>query len=573
MTPTLARSVPALAEPRSTAASRWRLPLGLGALVVWAGWISKVDLRLLWSAQTWRAIADLVVRLFPPDLSTDFLKVAFQATLTTAATALVATALASVVALPLGVLASGRLWRTGITSAAGKGWSGQAMTSLSWVVLHGMGVARSIPDLVWALLFVAGVGLGPLAGTLALAVSYTALLGRVYADIFDEVDTRPLEALQGLGATRLQVLLFGILPQSRALLTSYTLYSFECAVRSAAVLGFVGAGGLGYEISLSMRLFEFPQVLTLLACFVLLLLLVDLLSRTLRARLELNPGTSPEFQTSGLFTSPLRRRWILGFVVIAALLFSLPAAGITSSSLLQSDTLRNLVHFGRSLLSPEISSSFLAEIGVLALQTISISILGTVSGAVIGLLLAVPATRLRAARHESLDRSLTVRVRGEAIFWTARMVLNLLRAIPELVWVLICVIAVGFGPFAGSIALGLHTGGVLGKLFAETMEESPQEQVEAMLALGASPLQCIFWASLPQAWPMMRRYILLRWDMNLRAATILGLVGGGGLGQALYNDVQLGDYRKVSTLIAAVVILVIGSDWLSQPSARMEVQT
>jgi phosphonate transport system permease protein len=573
MTPTLARSVPAFAEPRSTAASRWRLPLGLGALVVWAGWISKVDLRLLWSAQTWRSIADLVVRLFPPDLSMSFLKVALHATLTTAATALVATALASVVALPLGVLASGRLWRTGITSAAGKGWSGQAMTSLSWVVLHGMGVARSIPDLVWALLFVAGVGLGPLAGTLALAVSYTALLGRVYADIFDEVATRPLEALQGLGATRLQVLLFGILPQSRALLTSYTLYSFECAVRSAAVLGFVGAGGLGYEISLSMRLFEFPQVLTLLACFVLLLLLVDLLSRTLRARFELNPGTSPELQTAGAFAPLLRRRWIVGFVLIAALLFSLPAAGITSSSLLESDTLRNLVRFGRSLLTPEISSSFLAEIGVLALQTISISILGTVSGAVIGLLLAVPATRLRAARHESLDRSLALRVRGEAIFWAARMVLNLLRAIPELVWVLICVIAVGFGPFAGSIALGLHTGGVLGKLFAETMEESPQEQVEAMLALGASPLQCMFWASLPQAWPMMRRYILLRWDMNLRAATILGLVGGGGLGQALYNDVQLGDYRKVSTLIAAVVVLVIGSDWLSQPSARMEVQT
>ena len=123
------------------------------------------------------------------------------------------------------------------------------MTSLSCVVLHGMGVARSIPDLVWALLFVAGVGLGPLAGTLALAVSYAALLGRVYADIFDEVDTRPLEALQGLGATRLQVLLFGILPQSRGLLTSYTLYSFECAVRSAAVLGFVALAGLAASIA------------------------------------------------------------------------------------------------------------------------------------------------------------------------------------------------------------------------------------------------------------------------------------------------------------------------------------
>src|SRR6202020_3066613 len=97
----------------------------------------------------------------------------------------------------------------------------------------------------------------------------------------------------------------------------------------------------------------------------------------------------------------------------------------------------------------------------------------------------------------------------EIVFCAARMTLNPLRAIPELVWVLICVIAVGFGPFAGSIALGLHTSGVLGKLFAEAMEESPQEQVEAMLALGASPLQCLFWASLPQASPKMRRYILL----------------------------------------------------------------
>lgn len=108
------------------------------------------------------------------------------------------------------------------------------MSLLSSTALHGMGVVRSIPDLVWALLFVAGVGLGPLAGTLALTVSYTALLGRVYADIFDEADIYPLEALQSLGATRLQVLLYGILPQSRALLISYTLYSFECAVRSSA---------------------------------------------------------------------------------------------------------------------------------------------------------------------------------------------------------------------------------------------------------------------------------------------------------------------------------------------------
>lgn len=573
MAQSLARSGPAFADTKDSSIGAWRLPASVAALLLWAAWTSGIDLRLLLSRQTWAALFDFLQRLFPPDLSISFLGTALRATWMTAATAIIATAASSLLALPLGILASGRLWRTGINAAGGNPRTGSWMRPFSWIVLHAMSVVRSVPDLVWALLFVAGLGLGPAAGTLALAVSYTALLGRVYADVFDETDVRPLEALEALGATRLQVFLFGILPQSRALLTSYTLYSFECSVRSAAVLGFVGAGGLGYEINLSMRLFEFPQVLTLMACFVLLLFLVDVVSRGLRARLKANPETSSDTAGGNGFQQHLRRHWLIGLLAAAMLLLSLSPAGITPASLFQSDTARNLVRFAQQLLSPEISASFLREVGRLALQTISISVIGTASGAVLGLLLALSATRLRAARHESLDRSWSRRVQSETVFWTARMTLNLLRAIPELVWVLICAIAVGFGPFAGSIALGLHTGGVLGKLFAEAMEESPQEQVEAMLALGARPLQCIIWALLPQAWPMMRRYVLLRWDMNLRAATILGLVGGGGLGQALYNDVQLADYGKVSTLIAAVIVLVIGSDWLSRPSAQLEVQT
>ncbi len=573
MAQSLAKRAPAFADSKAVSSGAWRLPASLAVLLLWATWTSGIDQRVLFSQQTWTALFDFLYRLFPPDVSLSFLGTALHATWMTFATAVIATAASSLLALPLGILASGRLWRTGINAAGDNPRVGSWMGPVSWIVLHGMGVVRSIPDLVWALLFVAGIGLGPTAGTLALAVSYTALLGRVYADIFDEVDVRPLEALAALGATRLQVFFFGILPQSRALLTSYTLYSFECSVRSAAVLGFVGAGGLGYEISLSMRLFEFPQVLTLMACFVLLLFVVDLASRGLRARLKENPETSPDSAAGGIFRQHLRRRWLVGLLAVTILLLSLSPAGITPASLLQSDTARNLARFAHQLLLPEISPSFLREVASLALQTISISVIGTASGAALGLVLALPATRLRAARHESLDRSWSGRVQREVVFWSARMMLNLLRAIPELVWVLICVIAVGFGPFAGSIALGLHTGGVLGKLFAETMEESPQEQVEAMLALGATPLQCIFWALLPQAWPMMRRYVLLRWDMNLRAATILGLVGGGGLGQALYNDVQLADYGKVSTLIAAVMVLVISSDWLSRPSAQLEVQT
>jgi phosphonate transport system permease protein len=123
---------------------------------------------------------------------------------------------------------------------------------------------------------------------------------------------------------------------------------------------------------------------------------------------------------------------------------------------------------------------------------------------------------------------------------------------------------VGIGPFAGTIALGLHTGGVLGKLYAETMEEVSMRPIEALRSLGARPLQVLFWAIWPQARPLLSSYTVLRWEMNLRASTILGLVGGGGLGQAIYNNVQLGFYPRLSTLILLVYALVLTSDWIGE---------
>jgi len=150
------------------------------------------------------------------------------------------------------------------------------------------------------------------------------------------------------------------------------------------------------------------------------------------------------------------------------------------------------------------------------------------------------------------------------VFWSTRLVLNVLRSIPELVWVLICILAVGIGPFAGTIALGLHTAGVLGKLYAETMEEVPVRPVEALRSLGARPLQLLLWAVWPQARPLLTSYTVLRWETNLRASTILGLVGGGGLGQAIYNNVQLGFYPRLTTLIVLIYALVLASDWIGQ---------
>ncbi len=229
------------------------------ALLVFCWRFAEIHPGVLLRPATAAALWSFVRRLFPPDLAPEFLRTVMRAAAQTMATALAGTLLSLTIALPLGVLATGTLWNRGVLVAAGDRFGvGWMASRLARTIL---GFLRAVPDLLWALLFVAAVGLGSLAGTLALAVAYSGVLGRVYADVFEHVDTQPLEALQSTGATRMQIFLRGVWPQALPHLMAYTLYSFECCVRAAAVLGFVGAGGIGYEISISMRLFEYGQEL------------------------------------------------------------------------------------------------------------------------------------------------------------------------------------------------------------------------------------------------------------------------------------------------------------------------
>ena len=560
------------AQARTTTATRpgrvvW-LALALALLVV--SWrFAEVDPRILLRPATLAAIWNFLAGLFPPDVSASFLGTVLRAAVQTIATGVAGTVLTIIFALPLGILATATLWNRGILISADAGSVtyriGAMASRLSRAVL---GFLRAVPDLVWALLFVAAVGLGPLAGTLALTVSYTGMLGRVYADIFEHVDSRPLEALQSTGATRMQIFLRGVWPQALPHLVAYSLYSFECCMRAAAVLGFVGAGGIGYEISVSMRLFDYGQVLTLLLVFIALLAAMDAASRYVRAHLVNGPG---EIETPGkaaVLTPQLSRsrKFAASTLVFPLLIASFPLAGFTLKSLGPAGITTRLVRFVSQMLPPDLSWTFVSSLGIALVQTIAISLIGTLIGLALGVVLAIPATSTLAfvPTHSPGRICVTDRALRWLLFWSARLVLNILRSIPELVWVLICILAVGIGPFAGTLALGLHTAGVLGKLYAETMEEVPNRPVEALRSLGARPLQLLLWAIWPQARPLLSSYTVLRWEMNLRASTIIGLVGGGGLGQAIYNNVQLGFYPRLSTLILLIYVLVLASDWIGE---------
>ncbi|RYF30580.1 MAG: ABC transporter permease, partial [Comamonadaceae bacterium] len=161
-------------------------------------------------------------------------------------------------------------------------WRGQGVRTIVRGLLT---VLRAIPEVVWALVLVRALGLGPAAGVLALAITYGGMLGKVYAEILESGDTRPARSLLEAGSGRIAALCYGLLPGAAQELASYTVYRWECAVRASVVMGFVGAGGLGQLMDQSMKMLNGGEASSILIVFLLLVLLADAISAMLRKAL------------------------------------------------------------------------------------------------------------------------------------------------------------------------------------------------------------------------------------------------------------------------------------------------
>ena len=214
----------------------------------------------------------------PPATSSEFLGLLLEATLQTVAMATAGIALAFVIAVPLAFVMTRSLSISRIGPGPGR-WRSGMYRHLARVVLTGL---RVVPELVWALMLVRVLGLGPAAGVLALAITYGGMLGKVYAEILESGDTRPARALLESGSGRTEALFYGLLPGAAQELASYTVYRWECAVRASVVMGFVGAGGLGQLMDQSMKMLNGGEASSILIVFVLLVLLADALSALLR---------------------------------------------------------------------------------------------------------------------------------------------------------------------------------------------------------------------------------------------------------------------------------------------------
>ncbi|MEZ5664870.1 MAG: phosphonate ABC transporter, permease protein PhnE [Burkholderiaceae bacterium] len=204
---------------------------------------------------------------------------------------------------------------------------------------------------------------------------------------------------------------------------------------------------------------------------------------------------------------------------------------------------------------PDTSPAFLHKVLVASWETLAMSAVGTLLAAASALALALPAARL----HPQ-DRA---RARGPT-----RLLLNALRSIPELVWAALLLISAGLGPLAGTLALGLHTAGVLGRLFAEAIENAPPGPADALRTQGIGSGRVFLYATLPQVLPQLMSYTLYRWENNIRAAAVLGVVGAGGLGQLLAFHMGLFHMNRTATILGAMLLLVAVVDAASYAFRR-----
>jgi phosphonate transport system permease protein len=239
--------------------------LGAAALLAVIAWHIEANPARLVRGAPW--MWDFVRRMVPPDLRV--LPSALVGAVATIEIALLGTGLAAALAVPLGFLSARNV----------------APPTLYYGVRTALNFFRSIDTLVYALLFVAAVGLGPFPGMLAVVAYTTTSLAKLYSETIEGIEPGPVDAIRATGATRLQVLRFGILPQVLPLFLSYVLYRFESNVRAATVLGFVGAGGIGLYLQTYLRMIDYPAASTVLMVTVVMVMLVDFASARIRARL------------------------------------------------------------------------------------------------------------------------------------------------------------------------------------------------------------------------------------------------------------------------------------------------
>ncbi len=504
-------------------------------------------LALVWSAQRvgmfdgdnlnsggWSAFGSFWAGIFDPDTSATFLRLTLDAAAVTVAFAVLGTAVSLIIGIAGAPLLAERLWPT------------RAGSVLRRLATAAFVVPRAVHEIVWALLLLQVFGFDPWVAIIAIGVPFGAVTAKVYAETIDEADLRPYDLARTTGAGRSAALLYAVVPSIRGELISYAFYRLECAVRSAAVVGIIGVGGLGFQLDLSFETLNYSEIWTIIAALVLVSGLADRWSTVVR-------------RSTGAYGRRIRRWSVLAGAVL--LVWSWNRVDLQLSALWSERTRRRAVELVEALWPPALGPDGWGELIDATLDTAAMSIIAVVLAAMVGVVAGATVARPTGELEAAGPLRRTVR-------WLTGAVLLLLRAVPAPVWAFVVVLVVFPGPLPGAIALGVYNIGVIGRLVGEAFEERPTEAHDLALASGASRSAAFVAVRLPDTAGRIIAIVMYRWEVIVRETIVVGVVGAGGLGQLLRDHLAARDFDALTGTILAMLLLAIVVDQLSRVVRR-----
>lgn len=528
--------------------------IAMALLAIAGAWsVSEIGINIATIVDSADNAARFIQRMFPLDFPPLGELICMVAE--TLAIVILATVLAVVVSLPISVAAAKATSRGNLSRG----------TARTVIVL-----ARAIPDLVLAIFFLRVFGLGAAAGIIAMGLHSIGMVAKLYADAIEELDDKPREAIEAVGGSRRQQIISAIPQALLPQIIATALHRFDINLRTSVLLGYVGVGGIGLAISESLRVLNYQRGMALALIVLALCIVTELLSGTIRhALLRGSSASSSASKTwvdrmwecrgsrepaSSISDAPLTPPWDMDRLrrfASAALIGVIILASLYKVDLDPSALWNGIAQLPQALdlFFPPSDGGIAESLFEQLLATIQIALAATFLGAILAIPIGVFAARNVVSRP--------------AVHNFFRFVIVIVRGIPELILAIVFVVVTGLGGVAGTLALALGAVGLLSKLIADSLEETDVRVQEAVRAAGASEPQVFFSATVRQAAPAFVAHIMYLLDTNFRSATLLGVVGAGGIGFQLLNAARVNQFDVVTYILILMLVVVLAIEALS----------
>jgi phosphonate transport system permease protein len=555
-------ALPLPARPKGVLVAGALLVAGLLAAVLSQTW----DVSALAGADalrhSWARLGAFLQAFATPDLSADALATAGALMLETLAVALLGVALGLALGFPIAMGACRALVLGGDPPRGAGGLLRRALLEGCRLALD---VLRGVPDFAWALILLTVTGINPLTGVLAIGISVAGILGKVLSEQWDNVDPQRYAALRSTGAGRLAVFAYGVLPLSGRAMLSFVLMRTECAIRNASVIGVIIGSGLGSSLWDAFTDSRYDRFATYLLAMLLLTASADVAANLLRYQLRVDPN-HPRGQRGTTVASSTARR--LGGALVCLLLLLLCGLLLRADLANLGEELRRLdAGFVRSFARRLLFAPDLAALPAAARQSVlplAVALLTTAGATAGAILLAFPASvsfQLHAHRFTGERPSPARRAARAALLVASRGVALLCRGVPEVAWLLLFSAFLRQGLLAGVLAITVHSTGVLLRVFAETLDNVPYRRLEQVS--GACRPGIYAYGGVPSSWADWKTYAFFQFEVNLRMGIVLGMVSGGGLGDAFKDNLGY-DLGRACTFLWAMVGLTVAVDRTSR---------